>query len=328
MARLTAAFASSHSVMLAAQLEDWLTRFRVSDLRMPYFDDEGKKISYETVLARAPDGIAELITEEAITRRFNEVQAAMESMKQQVQAAKLDVLVIVGDDQYEMFKDDHMPSLGVYYGETIRNAVREELPPEEWYRRAQMCRLEEDTEANYPCHSKLAVHLIENMIEREFDVAAVSATPPDLTEGHAYSFVHRWYLKGAIIPVVPIFLNTYNWPNPPTPKRCVKFGKTLRELIASYPEDLNVGLMASGGLSHFIVEEKMDRDIMAALRGKDLDFLGNLDARKLKAGSSEIRNWIVVASAATDLNVTWESYTPGYRTMAGTGTGLGFARWS
>ena len=191
----------------------------------------------------------------------------------------------------------------------------------------QMRRLEDQTEAHSPCHGKMAVHFIENLIEREFDVAAVSATPPDQTEGHAYSFVHRWYLKGAVIPIVPIFLNTYNWPNPPTPKRCVKFGKALRELIASYPEDLKVGIMASGGLSHFIVEEKMDRDIMAALRRKDIDFLGNLDARKLKAGSSEIRNWIVVASAASDLDVSWESYTPAYRTMAGTGTGLGFAAW-
>ena len=45
-------------------------------------------------------------------------------------------------------------------------------------------------------------------------------------------------------------------------------------------------------------------------------------------GTHEIRNWIVVASAAADLDVTWESYTPAYRTLAGTGTGLGFARWS
>mgnify|MGYP002633091001 CR=1 FL=1 len=328
MARLTAAFASSHSVMLAAQLEDWLTKFRVSDLRMPYFDDEGQKISFDDVLARAPAGMAEQITKEAITQRFNDVQQAMESMKGQVQSAALDVLIIVGDDQYEMFKDEHMPSLGVYYGDTIRNAVKQELPAEEWYKRAQMRRLEDETEAQYPCNSKLAIYLIENLIEQEFDVAAVSATPPDLTEGHAYSFVHRWYLKGAVIPIVPIFLNTYNWPNPPTPKRCVKFGKALRQLIASYPEDLKVGLMASGGLSHFVVEEKMDRDIMSALRRKDIEFLGNLDARKLKAGSSEIRNWIVVASASTDLDVTWESYTPGYRTLAGTGTGLGFARWS
>ncbi len=251
MARLSAAFASSHSVMLASQLEDWLTKFRVSDLRMPYFDAQGKRISYEEVLARAPANAAELITEEAITQRFNEVQRAMTTMKEHVQSAKLDVLVIVGDDQYEMFDDKHMPSIAVYYGATIRNAVRQELPAEEWYKRAQMRRLEDKTEAHYPCHRDLAVHFIENLIEREFDVAAVSETPPEQTEGHAYSFIHRWYLKDAVIPIVPIFLNTYNWPNPPTPKRCVKFGKALRELIDSYPQDLRVGLMASGGAFAF-----------------------------------------------------------------------------
>lgn len=328
MARLTAAFASSHSVMLACQLEDWLAKFRVSDLRMPYFDDEGRRISFDDVLANPPKGIEALITEEAITKRFHEVQAAMAAMKDHVQSAKLDVLIIVGDDQYEMFKDDHMPSLGIYYGDSIRNPLKQNVPVEEWYKRAQSRRHEDDAEMNYPCHRGLAEYFIEQLIEREFDVAAVSAVPPGTAEGHAYSFIHRWYLKGAVIPIVPIFLNTYNWPNPPTPKRCVKFGRALRELIAAYPEDLKIGLMASGGLSHFIVEEQMDRDIMAALKRKDLDFLGSLPAKKLKAGSSEIRNWIVVAAAAADLDVTWDAYAPGYRTLAGTGTGLGFARWS
>ena len=53
MAILAAAFASSHSLMLACDLDDWLTRFRQSDLRMPYFDEAGEKISYADVLARA-----------------------------------------------------------------------------------------------------------------------------------------------------------------------------------------------------------------------------------------------------------------------------------
>jgi 3-O-methylgallate 3,4-dioxygenase len=71
----------------------------------------------------------------------------------------------------------------------------------------------------------------------------------------------------------------------------------------------------------------MDRAIIAALHAKDLDFLAGLDPRRLKAGSSEIRNWIVVASAAKDLDLAWVSYTPGYRSPALTGTGLCFAAW-
>ena len=40
MAQLAAAFGSSHSVMLAAELQDWLRGFRQSDLRMKYYDRE------------------------------------------------------------------------------------------------------------------------------------------------------------------------------------------------------------------------------------------------------------------------------------------------
>ena len=328
MARIAAAFGTSHSVMLAAQLEDWLTKFRTSDLRLPFYDRQGKRITFEDVLARAPADAAKYITPEAITARFHAVQAAMARMRDEVIGAKLDVLVIVGDDQYEIFHDKLMPAIGVYYGENIRNAKRREYPPEDWYKLAQMRRLEDDADFHYPCHRGLALYLIEQLTEREFDVAAIAGLEGEQYEGHAYSFVHRWYLAGNVIPVVPIFLNTYNPPNPPTPRRCVRLGKALAELIRSYPEDLRVGIIASGGLSHFVVEEDLDRGILDALYRKDLDHLASLDSNRLKAGSSEIRNWIVVAAAAAELNVTWSEYVPAYRTPALTGTGLAFARWT
>lgn len=331
MATLAAAFASSHSLMLACELDDWLTRFRQSDLRMPYYDDAGEKITYADVLARAPADAEQRITGEAITARFVEVQAAMRRMKVEIASAKLDALVIVGDDQHELFLDQHMPSIAIYHGESIRNAQRKEVPADDWYRGGQMRRLEETGDVHYPCHQPLARHLIEGLVEDEFDVSAIAGLGAEQYEGHAYSFIHRWYLNDAAptqLPVVPIFLNTYNPPNQPTPKRCVRLGAALRELIAHFPGNQRIGVLASGGLSHFIVEEKMDRAIIEALRNKDLDYLSNLDPRKLKAGSSEIRNWIVVAAAASDLVLTWVSYTPAYRSAALTGTGLGFARWS
>jgi 3-O-methylgallate 3,4-dioxygenase len=334
MARLAAAFGSSHSVMLAAELQDWLTGFRQSDLRMKYFDREGRPRSYEEVLARAPSNIGELLATEAITGRFNEVHAAIRRLKAEIAAAKLDALVIVGDDQHELFQDQHMPSIGIYYGESIRNAgrsnARKFMWPEEWYNRAQMRRYEDDGDAHYPCHRPLALHLIESLIGEEFDVSAVNGLAPDQSEGHAYSFVHRWYLKGngvPVLPVVPVFLNTYNPPNPPLPKRCVNLGRALRKAIESYPGEARVGIIASGGLSHFVVEEDLDRPIIEALRSKDTAFLASLDPRRLRAGNSEIRNWIVVAGAAADLDLSWISYTPSYRTPAGTGIGLAFAAW-
>lgn len=328
MARLAAAFGSSHSVMLTCELEDWLTRFRDSDLRMPYYDREGKSRSYADVLAQARPDAAALVTPEAITRAFHATQDAMDRLKAEIAAAKLDALIVLGDDQYELFQDQHMPAIGIYYGESIRNAAQPPAPPEDWYKRAQMRRREPGAPVEYACDRALALHLIEGLVEREFDVSAIAGLGVDQYEGHAYSFMHYRYLKGTRLPIIPVFLNTYNPPNPPTPRRCVRLGAALKEVIAAYPQDIRVGLIASGGLSHFVVEEDLDRAIIEACRKKDLDFLAGLDPRRLKAGSSEIRNWIAVAAAATDLDLTWISYIPVYRTPALTGIGLGFAKWT
>jgi len=56
--------------------------------------------------------------------------------------------------------------------------------------------------------------------------------------------------------------------------------------------------------------------------------LQSLPRHKLNSGSSEIRMWICVAGAAEHLDFAWSRYVPGYRTPAGSGTGLGFALWS
>ena len=328
MARLTAAFGSSHSVMLTCELEDWVTRFRERDHVLPFYDDAGRPITWEEALKRAPANAAEFITREAITQRFNDTQAAMDRMRQEVGSTPLDALIIVGDDQYELFHDDHMPSIALYYGDAIRNAARPAEPVADWYKRAQMRRREPNGAVDYPCHAPLALHLIDGLIERGFDIATVKHLKETEAEGHAYSFIHHRYLGGKKVPIVPVFLNTYNPPNQPLPHRCAAFGEALRDLIASFPQDLRVGLMASGGLSHFRVEEDLDRGVIAAIGRKDIPALARLNPLKLQAGSSEIRSWITVAAAATALDLTWSAYVPAYRTLALSGTGLGFARWS
>jgi 3-O-methylgallate 3,4-dioxygenase len=127
---------------------------------------------------------------------------------------------------------------------------------------------------------------------------------------------------------VPVFLNTYYPPNPPTPKRCVALGKAIAELVACYPGDGRIGILGSGGLSHFLIDEALDTSIVEAFRRNDLDMLAALEPRRLRSGTSEIRNWLVMSAAAAALKLDWISYIPGYRSPALTGTGLCFARWS
>ena len=327
MAQLAGVFASSHSVMLTCELTDWQRGFREFDPKGSYYDDAGEVRSYAEVLALAPPNAAALVTDTANAERVAAVPAALDRLREHLARARLDVLVICGDDQAELFRETLMPSIGVYYDKTIRNAARKDLPASEWYKRAQMKRLEEREERLYPVDDALARHFIEGLAARDFDVAALKGLPEGQYEGHAFSFIHRTYLQAATIPIVPVFLNTFFPPNQPTPARCLALGGALRALIESFPGNARVGLIASGGLSHFRAEAQLDQSVIEALRRKDLSFLAGLDPKRLQAGSSEIRNWIVLAGAARDFDLDWISYTPAYRTEALTGTGLAFASW-
>ena len=74
--------------------------------------------------------------------------------------------------------------------------------------------------------------------------------------GHAFGVVECQLMdKPGTIPLVPIVVNTYWPPNQMPPARCWALGKALREAIESYPQDLKVAVVASGGLSHFVTDE-------------------------------------------------------------------------
>jgi 3-O-methylgallate 3,4-dioxygenase len=98
--------------------------------------------------------------------------------------------------------------------------------------------------------------------------------------------------------------------------------------VRSWPGDARVGVLASGGLSHFTVDEELDRRVLLACRQHDREAMTSIPEARLNSGSSEIRNWIATAGAVTELEVRWHDYVPCYRSLAGTGCGMGFALWS
>ena len=329
MARLVAAFGSSHSIMLVSQREDWQHGFRVIDAKNPhYYDRNGNQTDYEALLAAAPAGADAMVTPEKMGERYDAAEAAMDQLGQRIRDARLDVLLIVGDDQSELFRTTNNPAFAIYFGETIRNTAREPAAAgDSWVKSARMWRHEPEADRDYPVKSDLAEWLIRQLCDRDFDIAAMDGMERGKFEGHAFQFVHRRLLKELELPVIPVILNTFDPPNQPTPRRCVALGKALRELIAAWPEDLRVGVIASGGLSHFVVDEELDQKVITAIRNKDSATLAGLDPRQLQAGSSEIRNWLVVGEMARDLDMEWIEYVPGYRSPALTGTGLAFAAW-
>jgi len=252
----------------------------------------------------------------------------VEYLKNAVRRAELDALIVVGDDHKELYQDDNLPGFVVYHGKTIRNMPLNGFSGPDWAKRAAARYYEEKEPRDYPVESGLALHVIGALVDREFDPVSSDALPAGKGEGHAFAFVRKRLMDDPMLPVVPVLINTYFPPNQPTPRRCYRLGQAIREAVESYPGEARIGIVGSGGLSHFLVDEALDRGVIDALARRDGDALQSLPRHKLNSGSSEIRMWICVAGAVEHLDFAWSSYVPGYRTPAGSGTGLGFALWS
>jgi 3-O-methylgallate 3,4-dioxygenase len=335
MASIVFGAGTSHTPMLNMTAEEW-PLFEELDRHRAHRHKDGREATYDDLLAAAPAALLQEIAPEKHFRRHAEAMASLGRLGEELASARLDAVIVVGDDHKELYLDDNMPSILVYRGQTIPNMPnrtnRSSGPDGDrrpaWMQRAQARYYEAGGTRHYPVDAGLAQHLIGALVDREFDVSSANALPEGEGEGHAFGFVHRRLMNGADIPVVPIVLNTYYPPNQPSPRRCYKLGQAVRAAIESYPKDLRVGVVASGGLSHFTVDETLDGEVARALRAKDGAALQALPREQLNSGSSEIRNWICAAGALESLELRWLTYCPGYRTPAGTGTGLCFASWS
>ncbi|WP_372604189.1 hypothetical protein [Actibacterium sp.] len=330
MSKIVLGLATSHSPMLLAKDEE-LPRLVERDQAdmLPFRDSEGNRISYAQVLANADPAIADKATPEKMLERAAQCRAATARLKQDIEAANLDALIIIGDDQNEMFKASNRPSLAIYHGEKAMNA----FPPDmtgmmDWLVELRS-RFYSNPSKEYPNAKDLAEHIITHMVENDFDVGAVNEYPHGAGEGHAFAYVHSYLMNDAKpVPVVPVLLNTFYKPNQVTPRRALQIGKAIRAAVEDMPGDLRVGIIASGGLSHFMVDEAFDSKIVKALKEKNETDLLSLHRKNYIDGTSETLNWICVHGAVGDLPVDWLEYVPGYRSPAGTGVGLAFAAWA
>jgi hypothetical protein len=174
-----------------------------------------------------------------------------------------------------------------------------------------------------------ALGIIQRLIDRGVDLTVASEvkSPETAGFGHAFGFIVERLFGGRRIPMVPVLLNTYFPPNVPTPSRCYDVGVMLGSAIAEMPDDLSICVVASGGLSHFVTDEALDRRVLEAMRVGNVASLRSLPREALNSGSSEILNWVLTAGAVAGLADSWVEYLPVYRTPAGTGVGLAFGIW-
>ena len=322
MAKIVLGLATSHSPMLSAPVELWTTGFGAKDAIDPRLGD------FQELRRRNGARVAQELNPDKILERHHAVQGGVAALADTLNRYSPDVVLIIGDDQYELFREDHVPAVNIHWGDTIERApVKLENVPA--FRRASMWAYYPERPEKYPCNAALARHVIESLIDREFDVSHTRVVPPDREIGHAFTFVVRRLMMNRIIPQVPVMLNTYYPPTQPTLRRCYALGRALQAAIESWDEEKSVAIIASGGLSHFVVDEELDRGMLAAMEKKDAAAICRWPESKFQLGSSEIKTWVVVAGAMEEsaLQMHVRDYLPCYRSDGGTGVGAAFAEW-
>ncbi|MEI9964290.1 MAG: hypothetical protein WDM92_05905 [Caulobacteraceae bacterium] len=123
--------------------------------------------------------------------------------------------------------------------------------------------------------------------------------------------------------------NTFYPPNQPTVARSIAFGEALARAIQSWDADKRVAVIGSGGLTHFVIDEAVDRVVLDAIEKGDAAILKRLGEGIFQSGTSEVKNWIPVIGAMAELGCkpTVVDYVPCYRSSAGTGTANCFVYW-
>ena len=326
MGQIVAIAGTSHSPMLGMRPElMWTKRAEDDKANTGLLDANGDNKSYEELEQLAAGKYDAELTTEVWNRKWDKAQECITRLREDLIALKPDLLVVIGDDQEELFTARNQPAMAVFYGAEMATHLPIDRGSEIMMEVQRALGMDG---AVYPAHPQAALHVIDSLVEAGFDVATSSETETEHGFGHAFAWVTGRLLKGYDVPTLPLLINTYFPPNQPRASRCYELGVALRQAIESFEDDLRVAVVASGGLSHFVVDEGIDELVLDAMKSGDAETLRNIDAKRLNSGTSEIRNWIAAAGAGEHLKPSWVEYIPAYRSPAGTGCGLAFGLWA
>lgn len=105
-----------------------------------------------------------------------------------------------------------------------------------------------------PGHSELAIHIGKSLMSDEFDMSFFQNKTLDHGTFSPMSMLANedgsWPA-----PIIPLQVGVLQFPIP-SAKRCFNLGLALRKAIESYPQDLKVVIVATGGLSHQVHGER------------------------------------------------------------------------
>lgn len=161
----------------------------------------------------------------------------------------------------------------------------------------------------WPGITPLSWHIANHVVAEEFDPVICQ----EMLIDHAVClplacfFEKNGTVKARPVRIVPIGINTVQLPVPSL-KRCFEFGRAIGRAIESYPEDLKVVLIGTGGLSHQLEGERAGHlnkefdkycmDCLASSHPEQLEKVSTLELIE-KAGTAglEFMNWMTMRGA-------------------------------
>lgn len=299
--------ASSHAPMMFEPKERWHLAF--------------ERVVPETGRDSLPYA-AKQETLDVIEGYIQRINAAFDVLRQQVEAYRPDAVIMIGDDQGDVFDASFNPTFAIYTGDELWGLTGTIFSPRE-----------ERRKITFPCHAELARFLHKGLVKRGFDLVSSAVFRPlgrpENGVSHMIAHLVPQVTPNLDIPIIPFFMNEY-FPPLPSAARCYDLGVAIAEVLAERPE--RVAIYASGGLSHDPrgprsgwIDEPLDRWVLERIERNEGEALKNLftfDSDTLRSGTGEIRAWISVAGAMRRRGVVVD-YIPAHHTL----TGLGFAYW-
>lgn len=152
---------------------------------------------------------------------------------------KPDVVILVYNDHASAFDMKIIPTFAIGCGEQYK-------PADEGWGPRPVPMVEG--------HPDLAWHIAQSLILDEFDMTIINEMDVDhgLTVPLSLMFGQPdvWPAK-----VIPLAVNVVTYP-PPSGNRCWALGEAIAKAVASFPEDLNVQVWGTGGMSHQLQGER------------------------------------------------------------------------
>ena len=211
--------AASHAPSMFRGLVHWAPIHRVLTTGVP----QPPEIEKET-----PEVLQGYI--DRINRGFNVLQ-------KQIEAYKPDALLVVGDDQGEVFTEANMPVFCVFTCPEVHGSVNISLIDEP----------EEENHITLRCHSELARYLLNELAREGFEISESKELKPlgkpKRGIGHAFTRPIVKVIPNLDIPIIPFHVNAY-FPPMPSARRCYELGQSIAQALKGRPE--KVAIMASG----------------------------------------------------------------------------------